>query len=465
MNALDQFRRYLTKPHVRPWALSAPILVLLICLPLLRPLRHPDPRGVSDDELNRLATVDSVVERRTLAIDGSLFAPLAGTMQHGGHTYSRQAPTMAVLLAGPYWVMHRFGLTFGNNVNLVSYLLTLLGVTIPVAFAAGLMYRMGRLFELQRPKRAALAAGVVLGSGLVSYGVVLNSQAPAAALVLAAAACLAHVAISKRPRVTTGWLAIAGLCAALAAVIEPSAAIFALLLAAVIPAMRWRWNMRAGGLLLYVLGMTPPLLLHAMLLGPVGGAVLPAMFHPVLAAHPADASPAPDDVDDYPPGTSTWDVIGRNMERLAAALVGTHGLLSHFPVVLLGLFGVGAVMHRHWPTTTKVLATAAVAGGVVIIVVYCIVTIVGPGMMFGPQWFIVFLPFVLFWSGAWLRRRHHVTSWAAAGTLLVFSIAVTLIGATDPCPRDGYDRYTAAQAFSHLTRDDAIQSPPILAKR
>src|SRR2546428_299657 len=54
MDVLHSFRRYLTKPHVRPWALSAPILVLLVCLPLLRPLRHPDPRDVSDDELARL---------------------------------------------------------------------------------------------------------------------------------------------------------------------------------------------------------------------------------------------------------------------------------------------------------------------------------------------------------------------------------------------------------------------------
>src|SRR5438094_2064156 len=28
------------------------------------------------------------------------------------------------------------------------------------------------------------------------------------------------------------------------------------------------------------------------------------------------------------------DVVGRNIERVAAAFVGTHGLLSHFPVIL-----------------------------------------------------------------------------------------------------------------------------------
>src|SRR3954470_20127284 len=177
MELLDQLRRYLTKPHVRPWALSAPVLVLLICLPLLRPLRHPDPRLISNDELNRLATIESVAERRTLAIESSDFAPSAGTMRNGRHVYSQQPPTLSVLLAGPYLMMKKFGLSFAGNANLATYLLTMLGVTFPVAFGAGLIYKMGRLFELPRPKRAALAIAVVLGSGLVSYGVVLNSQA------------------------------------------------------------------------------------------------------------------------------------------------------------------------------------------------------------------------------------------------------------------------------------------------
>src|SRR5260370_1257356 len=76
------------------------------------------------------------------------------------------------------------------------------GATLPVAGAAGLIYRMGRLFELKRPLRTALAAIVVFGSGLISYAVVLNSHAPAAALVLCACGCIVHVLASKKqPRI------------------------------------------------------------------------------------------------------------------------------------------------------------------------------------------------------------------------------------------------------------------------
>src|SRR5688500_9076948 len=207
MDALHQFRLYLTRPHVRPWALSAPILVLLVCLPLLRPLRHPDPRVVSDDELARLATIESLVERRTLDITDAAFKPASGTVPVGDKVFTRQPPTLSVLLAGPYSLMRWLGLTLDENPALVAYLLTRVGVTIPVAAAAGLIHRMGRLFELRRPRRALLATAVVFGSGLVSYGVVLNAHAPAAALVLGAVACVIHVAISKAPNVTSGWLA------------------------------------------------------------------------------------------------------------------------------------------------------------------------------------------------------------------------------------------------------------------
>jgi hypothetical protein len=468
MDLWNQFRQYAVRPHVRPWALAAPIVVLLVCLPLLRPLRHPDPRDISDDELARLATIQSLVEQRTLAIDEASFKPTSGTIRRNDHIYSAQPPTQAVLLAGPYWVMHRFGLTFEKKAALVAYVLTMLGVTIPVALGAGLIYRMARTFELKRPVRGMMAVGVALASGMVSYAVVLNAHGPAAALLLGAAALVIHVAIAKKPRATSGWLAIAGMCAALAAVIDPPAALFAILFAAAILAMRWRFSMKLGGLFMYVLGMTPPLLLHALLTIPLTGDILPPQVHQEIAAAHLAISPSvisPDDADDSAVARGIWNSLGRGLARIGIALLGAHGIFSHFPIIILGLFGVAAVMHRHWPSTTKTLALATLAGAAAIILTRALVTRSGAGAMFGPQAFVLFLPLVLFWSGAWLRRHHGPVKWTMVATLLLFSIAVGLIGATDPCPRGGYDRYTVAQAIQNLIRGDAMDKTQILAGR
>jgi hypothetical protein len=68
---------------------------------------------------------------------------------------------------------------------------------------------------------------------------------------------------------------------------------------------------------------------------------------------------------------------------------------------------------------------------------------------------VLFLPLTLFWSGAWMRRPHGPIKWTLAACLLLFSIAVTLIGATDPYRATGYDHYTAAEAVAKL-----INPPP-----
>jgi uncharacterized membrane protein YoaK (UPF0700 family) len=86
--------------------------------------------------------------------------------------------------------------------------------------------------------------------------------------------------------------------------------------------------------------------------------------------------------------------------------------------------------------------------------------------MFATRWFVLFLPLLLFWCGAWLRRPHRRTSWAMAGVLLAFSSAVSLIGATGALPRDGFDRYTALGAAENLFGPaHSVVGEPILARQ
>jgi hypothetical protein len=464
-------RRYRTRRHVRPWALSAPIVVLLIALPLLRPLRHPDPRAISDDEAARLATVQSLVEGGLLSIDDSDFADdTRFKVSRSGHWYSNQPPTMSVLLAGSYWVLHRLGHTFASNPNWVMYLLTLLGTTLPVACAAGLVYRMGRLFELHRPWRAGLALAVVLGSGFISYATVLNGHAPAAALVLASAASLIHVTITNRRAHGSVWLAISGACAALAAAFEPAAVVFVLLFAAVVLALRWTVFQRVGGLLVFLVGAAGPAALHVALVQRTTGNVWqgsglgrPTGESPSAGGFGVSlALPTAAVEEEDPDGASALQPLWAGGERVAAAFVGRHGILSHFPIALLGIIGVTMVMHRHWPSTTKLLASATLAGALAIIVAYALRAVDWSQAMFGTRWFVVFLPLTVFWAGVWLRRPHRTTSWVLAGVLLAFSVTVSLLGATGPLPQEGFSSYTAAGAARRLFRpaDPAADPDP-----
>jgi hypothetical protein len=478
---------------VRPWALAVPILVLLICLPLLRPLRHPGQASL-DEEL-RLATISSLVEHRhdsgqlaeKLAIDPATVMPSNHVFAVNNRVYSDQPPMLAFLLSGPYWVLRAIGYRMRENSTLAPYLLTLLGSTLPAAATAGLVYRMGRIFELKRPWRTGLAAAVVFATGLISYAVVLNPHVPAAALVMAAAGCLIHLAASKTPSRGGGWIVISGLCAGLAATIDLSASIFLLLFLAVIPALRLPVALRVGGIVLFIFGAAPALLLHATLVVPLTGNLLPGAMHPELAIHrrfasldemtpPIDALPdsaflnyEPGDLENDPqldPTTPTlFQKITRGTGKIVWTLLGEHGLLAHFPVVLLGIIGMSAVMHRHWPMTTKILAASGAIGALVGIVGFSFAPYGAATADFGNRWLLVFLPFLLFWVGAWLRRPHHAVMWWVAGVLLTFSIAVSLIGTTDPMPAGGYSRYTPESALRNLLHPPPPITQEALADR
>jgi hypothetical protein len=455
-------RRYLDRPMVRPLALAGPVLVLLIALPMLRPLRRPTE--ISGDEILRLATIRALVEHHSLSLD-RVYARVPGAVETTSGIYSSQPPMMSVLLSAPAWVLNRMGIWFGDKQILISYLLTVLGVTLPVAGAAGLIYRMGRLFELRRPWRTALGIAVIAGSGLLSYSVVLNQYAPAGVLVLCSAACLIHVAAMNRDDRRAGWFALGGGCAALAATIDPAAAVFLVLFLFVIPTMRFSPSRRAAGIVLYILGAIPLIALHAAWNIPVTGDIIPASIQPMFHGSPMPVAVAKDDFDDDSPPQNFLTSTAANIVWMMTAIVGEHGVLSHFPVMIVALLGIGAVMHRHWPSSTKTLAGATVVGAVAIILLCRIARIDWSAAMFAAKWFIIFTPILLFWGGAWLRRTHSRASWIMASVALFFSVSVGIIGATDPTPPHGYDRYTAAGALARLTQPKDAGVRGALARR
>jgi hypothetical protein len=290
-----------------------------------------------------------------------------------------------------------------------------------------------------------LAIAAVFGSGLVSYATVLNSHAPAAFFVLCACGCFFHAGLTKRVVRSYAWLGLAGLCAALAATIDMAAVVYLVLLIGIILAMRWPLTSRLSGLIWYVAGAVGPILLHAWLTIPITGDIRPGFLHPELAAtsHHAVADSEDSDALTY---TQTVAL------HLADGLLGPHGLLSHFPIVLIGVAGIGGVLHRHWPLPTKVLALISLAAAITIIIVYVTAGANWEQPMFSVRWFIVFMPLLVYWCGAWLRKSHPAIVWVGAAMLLAFSILTTILGATAPFTPAKNGEYTAYIAARQLWR-------------
>lgn len=461
-------RRYLDQPLVRPWALFAPVLVLVLCVPLLRPLRQPDAAQLGERERGSLAMVQSMVEGHTLRIDRTIFARTPAQFRGpDGGAYANVPPMQAALAAPVYWAMRKWGLNFAGDQVMVRYLLVLLCVTLPLALSAGLVYRLGRLFELARPVRVGMALLVTLPTGMLVYAVSFAPHAQAAVLLLAAVTCISHVAVSRAPRKSIGWLVVAGAFAALAACLHQSALLLLVLLPVVVIWMRWSSRMRLGGVLLYALGALAILGVNSWLLfqmtqelhilppsqvAPAAG--LSAATHLAVVRGEAATRPRPEmiDEDDGEQGVVErfWTPTAAWIGRVLNGVLGEEGILSHYPAIALGVLGASLALRRHWAETTKAMAGVTLLAAAILLAGNWIWSDVGTRDVYGPGWIAPVLPLVMLWCGAWLRPGHRGQSWILAGAACALSLAIVLAGMLDLPPASGYHGYSFAEAVLRM---------------
>ncbi|MFN4244304.1 MAG: hypothetical protein ACK4PI_13840 [Tepidisphaerales bacterium] len=499
------FRRLLERiarrQTLRLWAIALVLLVLGATLPLLRPLRHPDASAVSDDERVRLATIEAIATRGSLAPDPADVegcANLIAAAQEDGSTLllGAQEPMLAVLGAGVYQLLRLAGIRPGVDEVLGAYLLTATLSALPAALTTLLLYRLARLLELGRGRRTLLALLCVTGGGLLPYATVLSPQPMAALLITAAVSCVVHAALTvpvrrrdpRRDETSAGAalslsLTSAGFLAGTAAAVMPMTAAMSFVLPLALLAMPWRRHQRLLGIVLYVLGMLGPLAAHKLLLTPYGDVwTVPV---PTATALPPAAPTSPDDVpgaaavpatapDDLVGGPATADAAGERptpavwlLERLTRVLLGPFGVVSHAPVTLLGIAGVGLLMMRYWPGATRALAVATLAGAALPLLWWAWGPPRGGERMWGPQPLVALLPLVVLWTGVWLRPgrlpRLSATSRTLFWTVVLVSVAVGLLGMTRPYPRGGYETYGPWAVVSTWVRERLPPLPGRLA--
>src|SRR5439155_12660055 len=116
--------------------------------------------------------------------------------------------------------------------------------------------------------------------------------------------------------------------------------------------------------------------LHAMLTIPITGDIRPGFLHPERAVAGGSSARVlaadPDENEGDQPTFFTTAAL-----HFADGVLGPHGLLSHFPILLIGVGGIGVVLHRHWPAATKTLAVVSILSAILIVGVY---------VSFDPDW-------------------------------------------------------------------------------
>jgi hypothetical protein len=349
------------------------------------------PWAGSWNDGSRLATVESLVDRHTWAIDDSIFVRTPALddpavrvltqdkLRVDGRFYSDKPPVPAVLLAGVYQLWRwSGGAAARQQPGRFCYWMTLASSGLAYVIAVTGIFLLGRTVRLPLPRRATLTASVALATIALPYARQVNSHV----VLLAVAALLWLHALrdaSGGGAPTRRLLVIGGL-AGLAYGIDPAAG--PLLLASALTLIAYR-RRNARAVLLVGLAALPWVALHHVLNYAIGGTLAPANSVPAYLQWPG----SPFDRGNM---TGVWhhDGVGFVVYGLAM-LVGKRGFLLHDLPLLLAL-AAGPMLWRRRPHETPELV-GAVAWSVATWLAYAAASNNYSGECVSIRWFVPLL--------------------------------------------------------------------------
>ena len=367
----------------------------------------------SANDRSRLATIESLVERGTFAIDDSTFKGTVDKIFVEDRFYSSKPPVLPVLGAGVYYILyHGFHLSIEHP--LTYYCLTLFLVGVPATLLLVFFYKSLAFTDLNLGDRWIVTYALGFGTLIFSYSVVLNNHTVAAFFLYLG--FYFWLQIKHRPVNRTKYLFVAGFCTAFATVIDIPSGLFLVLFYFL---FRMQTKSVASA---YVLGAVGPLVLHTILNIAIVGDILPAQLHPDLYHYPNSPWNDPKGIDAL-----------REPKYIYAfhALIGNHGLLLFTPTLVFALIMlVRIVRNRSHPFWREAIVT--VMGCSVIILFYIIRTSSYGGTAFGFRWFIPFTPLLFFFTGFFLAEAKSRSATIMFYILLIPSVSLATIGARNP---------------------------------
>jgi hypothetical protein len=329
---------------------------------------------------SRLATIECLVDYRTLAIDDSVFVripPDDGTvpapygkspgeqLENGtldkirvhGHFYSDKPLVPHVLLAGWYQVLQwSTGLTARQRPDLFCYWMTVASCGVAYVAALWCTYRLGRWLGLALPLRVLLAASLGLATLALPYLRQVNAHIWLLGVVAALMLNLAGLAEEMREgRVRWPRLVAVGTLAGLGYAIEGGAG--PALLACTLALVAYRCR-RVGPVALCLLAALPWLGLHHALNYAIGGTFKPANAVPEYFNYPGSQFTAEN-------LTGQWHHagIGAFLGYARELLIGDRGFLNANLPLFLAVPALVVLLLRRTPQWPEVAFAAVFSGG------------------------------------------------------------------------------------------------------
>ena len=408
---------------------------------------NPESR-LSANPWSRLLTIESIVERHTLAITA---APLRhktiDQIKVGDDYYASHPPVLPAIGAAVYWPLYKSGYRLTPryldeqsyaHARIVLFWLT--WVVVGWSLAGGLYAFRSSLDALARPRLEVnlLAAACFAGSLLLTYLPTFNNHTVAAALV-AGVWC---VLIARRTdgKSTPGRLAGLGLMAALAAAIDvPTGGAMAVALMIYLKLTGATWRQLGWCLL----GAAGPAALHGYLQMQVTPSPLPPQVYQQYYDYPGSHWLQPRGFD------ANVEPVLPYAGRL---LVGPRGWLTLTPMAAWGVaYMYGCALHpgSRWKAEARLLGSVVP----VVIAFYALFHVHQnySGLCWGVRWFIAFTPPVLFFTCAAYGRLRAAWAKALFWATVSVSVIYAAVGTATPWAAVEESHQPVIRLLQHLT--------------
>ncbi len=385
------------------------LVFLVVCFSLTK--SAPE----SWNDIARIATIESLVERGTWAIDDSPWVDQTKDKVFlNEQFYSDKMPLLSWLGAGVYMVLHRgFGLSLAPGCASCAYrLLTWLLIGIPGAILLWLFFD----FAFRRvPLWAAVIGTFALGGGTMvfPYALVFNHHLPAAVAIFASF----YIIVQARDR--RGWLLVAGMLAAMAVCFDALAGIVAASVCG-IALVRTRREF-----VFFALGAFIPVIITAWLDYQIAGTVIPPYL--ITNGYDFPGSEFPATVG----GNGTPDDYPAYAFRM---FLGGQGLFAYNPLLILALAGALAVTFQR-DHKLRLEGMFAALGFATLCIYLAVWTGNYGGTAYGERWFVPAIPLLfafIFFVPPLSQATWKNAGWILFIPLLALSVISTAQGALGP---------------------------------
>jgi hypothetical protein len=370
---------------------------------------------------SRLATVESLVDRKTWVIDESVFVksntPYKSHSTHfdsgtqdklfiKGHFYSDKSPVPALVLAVPYQIWRwSGGASAAEQPNTFCWFLSFIGAGGPFVLSVLGIDRLSRITGPSSAFRIIIVGSFMLGTIALPYSRSVNNH-----ILLLAATTWLLVALEQK---SDSWLA--GTMAGIAYTIDLGAGPVILLvtfLATCVSSRSFSDSLR------FLVAATPWLLLHHVLNFMIGGTISPANANPEFFNWPG----CPFNTTNLTGGWAHRSPFSFAIYALDL-MIGKKGFLTHQPQLFFAVAAVFVLCRLRIIRHDMLLTTIGCFIGVWLL--YAATSHNQSGVCVSVRWFVPLIAPAYYWLIHGLRARPD--SWIEVAVLALGGVFVNAV--------------------------------------